>query len=243
MKQELTAVDGRSVLRMERRLRHAPERVWPALTEPARLADWFPAGVQLDLRPGGAVTFTQEGVPALSGVVTDLEPPRLIAFTWGADHLRFELCPDGDGCVLLLTHTFDDRAGAASFAAGWHTCIVALELALDGRPGVDPGVDHRGLHERYLAELGLLDAVATDTAEGWEVRVERQLVHPEDVVRAALPDAPGHCELGPGTGHGARLRCVRCGPRGTEVERDRAFVELPAAVATWLDRLPVAQDA
>jgi len=34
--------DGRTVLRFERRLRHPIERVWAALTEPARLASGSP---------------------------------------------------------------------------------------------------------------------------------------------------------------------------------------------------------
>lgn len=222
----LTASDGRSVLRMERRLGHPPARVWPALTEPAQLARWFPSAVEIDLRPGGALTFTDEGAPSASGVITDLDPPRLVAFTWDSDHLRFELLPDGDGSVLLLTHTFDDRAGAASFAAGWDACIAALD-------GADP-VDHRLLHERYVDELGLLTPVVTGTAERWEVRVERQLVHPVDVVRAVLDGEPGW-ELVDGTGHGARLRFGRTGAGAAG--RDRAVCELPAAVTALVDRL------
>ena len=236
---QLSTVDGRSVLRMERRLGHPPARVWPALTEPAHLARWFPAGVEIDLRPGGALTFTQEGAPSASGVITDLEPPRLVAFTWDTDHLRFELLPDGDGSVLLLTHTFDDRAGAASFAAGWDTCVAALDAGLAGR--ADPDIDHRARHERYVEELGLLTPVVTGTAESWEVRVDRQLVHPAEVVRAVLDGVPGRWELVDGTGHGARLRHVRTGTG--EPGRDRAVRELPAAVAALVDRLPVAQDA
>lgn len=211
----LTAADGRSVLRMERRLGHRPERVWPALTQPAQLARWFPSAVGIDLRPGGALTFTEEGAPPASGV------------TWDTDHLRFELLPDGDGSVLLLTHTFDDRAGAASFASGWDACIAALD-------GADP-VDHRALHERYVDELGLLTPVVTGTAERWEVRIERQLVHPADVVRAVLDGEPGPWELVDGTGHGARVRLGRTGTGAAG--RDEAVGELPAAVTALVDRL------
>ena len=254
MTQTLTTVDGRSVLRMERRLRHAPERVWPALVEPARLADWFPTPVTIDLRVGGAMTFEE-----LSGTVTDLDPPRLIAYTWDTDHLRFELEPDGDGTLLVLTHTFDDRAGAASFASGWHVCVAALRLALDGRPGVDPGIDIRTLHERYLTDLGLLAVDTTESAQGRTTRLERQLIHPADAVWSALASGdprvgdqpaavwPGagavtevrasellehevdgggrvRWELRPGTGHGARLVLVRTTPAGAEREDVGAHV-------------------
>jgi uncharacterized protein YndB with AHSA1/START domain len=239
---------------MERRLRHAPARVWPALVEPARLADWFPSPVTIDLRPGGTVTFDE-----LTGTVTDLDPPRMIAYTWDTDHLRWELRPDGDGSLLTLIHTFDDRAGGASFAAGWHTCTAELGLALDGSPGADPGIDHRVLHERYLAELGLLAVTTTESALGWEMRLERQLIHPADDVWAALAPgdpqvgdpAPGvwpgagvvtevrvpellehdvdgggrvRWQLGPGTGHGARLTLVRTAPAGAPVEDPQAQV-------------------
>jgi len=39
------------------------------------------------------------------------------AHTWGEDELRWELRPHEDGCVLVLTHTFDDRFKAARDAA------------------------------------------------------------------------------------------------------------------------------
>lgn len=129
--------------------------------------------------------------------------------------------------VLVLTHTFDDRAGAASFAAGWDACIAALD-------GTGP-VDHRTRHERYVEQLGLLAPAVTGTAERWEVRVERQLVHPAEVVRAVLDGLPGRWELVEGTGHGARLRHVRTGSGAAG--RDRAVRELPAAVTALADRL------
>src|SRR5205085_289579 len=50
--------DGRPMLRFERRLEHPPERVWRAITEPEELAHWFPAQVEIDLRPGGAMKFS-----------------------------------------------------------------------------------------------------------------------------------------------------------------------------------------
>jgi len=37
-----------------------PEEVWPALTEPARLARWLDADVELDSRPGGRVVLVDE---------------------------------------------------------------------------------------------------------------------------------------------------------------------------------------
>lgn len=217
MTESLTTVDGRSVLRIERVLRHPPERVWRTLTEPAELATWFPSPLTPELRTGGTVRFDFGG----DGTVTDLDPPRLFAYTWGEDHLRWELHPAGDGTRLVLVHTFDDRAGAASFAAGWHVCLAALGLHLDGLPA-DPGIDHVELHERYVAEFGLDAGEVEQVPGGWRGRFERQLTRPADVVWTALAAAPPEGPVGPGrvleqdagrvlwefvegTGHGARL--------------------------------------
>ncbi|OLT15758.1 hypothetical protein BJF78_16095 [Pseudonocardia sp. CNS-139] len=223
MTQSLSGDGSRTVLRMERVLRHPPAKVWRAVTEPARLAEWFPSTVTAEMRVGGTVEFGF-GPP---GVVTDLDEPHVFAFTWDQDHLRWELHPEGDGTRLVLLHTFTDRAGAASFAAGWHTCIAELDLALDGRAVGDPGIDHVALHERYVAEFGLDEPVV----EGARARVERQLTRPaEDVWKALEADAPAGAvregdvlehpgpdgarlrwELGEGTGHGARLHLTHDG--------------------------------
>ncbi|MGI5125659.1 SRPBCC family protein [Pseudonocardia sp. CA-107938] len=222
----LENVDGRSVLRMQRRLAHPVDRVWQAVTEPAGLAAWFPSTVEIDLRVGGAVTFGF----GPDGTVTDLDPPRVVAFTWGDDHLRFELAPDGPGTVLHLVHTFDDHAGAASFAAGWDTCLAALDLDLDGKPVDEHALDHEALHERYLAEFGLDEPAVRAVPDGWQVRVERQLVRPAEVVEPLLPAGADGVEwrLGEGTGHGARLVVTWTG--SDPAARDAARADLPRQV-------------
>ncbi|WP_433859384.1 SRPBCC family protein [Streptomyces kronopolitis] len=183
----LTTSDGRTALRMERRLAHPPAKVWSAITDPAHLGQWFPAEVTVELRPGGAVTFTMPGVSgvAMTGTVTDAEEPRLFAFTWGADHLRWEIAPDGDGSLLTLVHTFGDRFGGASFASGWHLCLTALSQLLDGAP---PAVERDAgeLHEAYVEQFDLGHGLVEDTAHGPRIRFERQLVRPAEAVWAAL---------------------------------------------------------
>jgi uncharacterized protein YndB with AHSA1/START domain len=201
MNETLTTDGGRTVLRMERHLPHPVEKVWRALTEPSELGHWFPSKVELDLTPGGKVRFIElsDEYPSMDGEITDLDPPRLIAYTWDTDHLRWELRPDGDGCLLTLTHTFDDRYGAASFASGWTGCLDILDLRLDGElagpdspAGVPPehvpqGLEGwAGLHERFVEEFGLADGTVRRTAEGWVLRFERQLVRPVDAVWSLL---------------------------------------------------------
>src|SRR3954468_651225 len=92
-------VEGRPAVRFERPLAHPVERVWRAVTEPEELAHWFPAGVSVDLRVGGAIAFALGD----DGEVTELAPPRRFAFTWGEQLLRFELEPYDGGCLLRFT--------------------------------------------------------------------------------------------------------------------------------------------
>ncbi|MEV8367491.1 SRPBCC family protein [Streptomyces niveus] len=184
---------GRTALRMERRLAHPPQRVWDAITRPEQLAKWFPSEVSVDLRPGGEIGFHFPGEPgpgpAMTGRVTDADEPRLFAFTWGEDHLSWEITPDGEGGSLLrLVHTFGDRFGAASFASGWQVCVIALAQVLDGGP-VDVERDTAGtLHEAYLARFGELTRGRVEETDGGgrRVRFERQLVRPTEVVWARL---------------------------------------------------------
>ena len=57
------------------------------------------------------------------------DPPRVFAFAWGEDVLRFELAEDGDGTALVFTHAFAHQPGKpARDGAGWATCLaVALD--------------------------------------------------------------------------------------------------------------------
>ncbi|MFF4232698.1 SRPBCC family protein [Streptomyces sp. NPDC001820] len=184
----LTTADGRTALRMERRLAHPPRRVWEAITQPAHLARWFPSEVTVDLRPGGAIGFLFPGdsEPGMTGTVTDADEPHVFAFTWGEDHLRWEITPEGGGSLLTLVHTFGDRFGAASFASGWHVCMTALAQLLDGEK-IDVSRDTGGeLHEAYLAQFDLGHGVIEGTGDGRRIRLERQLVRPAETVWAEL---------------------------------------------------------
>jgi uncharacterized protein YndB with AHSA1/START domain len=175
----LRTVDGRAVLRMERRLAHPPEKVWRALTEPAHLNQWYPfQAIALELRVGGRIAFDAGGGATVEGTVTELDPPRVLAFTQdagavlpreGDNHLRFELRPDGDGCLLIFTHTFNDRPHAAANAAGWDACFDALELVVNGQAAEVPA-SFVERHEAYVEAFGLDQGSAESTQEGWLVR-------------------------------------------------------------------------
>lgn len=149
---------GRAVLYFER-LRHPPERVWDALTEPDQLTAWHPTPAGFEPIAGGAVRYATGGNPELpDGEVIEYDPPRVLAHTWGDDHLRWELRAHDEGCLLALTHTFDDRFKAARDATGWHLCLDALGVALDGSPA-GAGAPHAGdwaeLNRTYEERFGI----------------------------------------------------------------------------------------
>ena len=129
-------VDERPTLRFERRLAYPVEAVWKAITESSELDHWFPSKVDVDLRVGGEMEFTFDQMPldapsTMPGRVTDLDPPRMFAYYWGQDHLRFELEPVPEGCLLRFTVALDAKDKAARDAAGWHVCLDALAQQLE----------------------------------------------------------------------------------------------------------------
>ncbi len=180
MSETLTSENGRTVLRMERALRHPPEKVWRALTEPSELAGWFPAAVDLDLRLDGKITFTFEGEAQddeNAGVIRAYDPPHLLEYNWGAEIQRWELTATADGCLLKLTSTYDDRPGSASFTAGWTLCLDALDHVLGGSNV--PREHYALLHEHFIKVFGLDQGKLLDDGS---IHFERQLTAPKEQV-------------------------------------------------------------
>jgi uncharacterized protein YndB with AHSA1/START domain len=160
--------DGRAMLRFERVLPHPPEKVWRALTERDELASWHPSLPKFEPVAGGTVTYSPEGGwQAPDGEVTEYDPPRVLGYTWGEDHLRWEVQPREDGCALVLVHTFDDRFKAARDAAGWQMCLDNLSRLLDGAqkpPGEEPGEvppEWSALNRQYETLFGIPPEKAT----------------------------------------------------------------------------------
>jgi hypothetical protein len=71
------------------------------------------------------------------------------------------------GCVLRLTHTFEDRLKAARDGAGWHLCLDALSTSLAGRPRPQRGTGPRlpngwsQLNRDYQERFGISAREAT----------------------------------------------------------------------------------
>lgn len=142
-------------LRFARRLKHSPERVWQALTEPDELKKWFPDTIVVhEWRVGARLEFRHEaGLYEMDGEVLVFEPPRVLEMRWGPDRLRFEVTPRDDGCELTLIDTIDERGKASRDAAGWHVCLDRLEAAVDGTPA--PSSDGwKAVNREYVEKFG-----------------------------------------------------------------------------------------
>ncbi|MEU8637944.1 SRPBCC family protein [Amycolatopsis sp. NPDC048633] len=195
MPAKLLTEDDRPVLRLERRLKHAPEKVWHAVTDPGELEHWFPAKVDVELRDGGEIRFTFPGADtSTTGRVVTVDPPREFTFVWNDDTLRWLISPDGDGSLLEFTHTFGRgdpaiaKLAAGRNAAGWDVCLDTLDALLSGRDFEQPKEWHAPMAS-YVEEFGLgFGEVRPDGT----IRFRRDLVwKPVDEVRALLPDEPG----------------------------------------------------
>jgi hypothetical protein len=124
--------------------------------------------------------------------VLELDPPRLLAYTWGRDVLRWEIVPEGDGCRLLFSHTLGEGGlsgelpGTARNAAGWDVCLARLIARLDGDP--DPELAWFPLFEAYAERFGLGEGRVRETADGVVLRFERDVVQSPADVWAKLCD-------------------------------------------------------
>lgn len=120
-----------------RELRHSPDKVWQALTDPAHLREWAPFDADVNLGTAGTrVALTTVGAPTQQVSETTLtraEAPRLLEYNWGGQDIRWELEPSDDGTLLKLWHNIDRRFIAMG-AAGWHICFDVLDLLLSGTP-------------------------------------------------------------------------------------------------------------
>jgi uncharacterized protein YndB with AHSA1/START domain len=148
-----------------RELRHSPEKVWQALTDPAQLREWAPFDADRSLGTvGNTVKLTTVGAPAphvTETTVTRADAPKALEYKWGGNDLRWELEPFGGGTRLTLW-TSINRRFIAMGAAGWHLCFDVLDRLLSGQPIARPvGPEARKspgfqrLHAEYAKLFGV----------------------------------------------------------------------------------------
>ena len=156
---DLVALDAYGVLTEPATLTIQPllpgpvERVWSYLTRSDLRRQWLAAG-EMEMTVGAPVELVWRngelsnppgerpaGFPEehrLQSRITELDPPRKLAITWGSTGgVSFELEPRGDGVMLTVTHRrLPDRATLLNVSAGWHMHLDVLVARLTGK---EPG--------------------------------------------------------------------------------------------------------
>lgn len=140
-------------VRLERLLPGPVERVWAYITESDKRAKWLAAG-EFDLRVGGRVRLEfdnsrlsrddtprekrrNDGVGKFEGVITRLEPMRLLSHTWkwdsGDTEVTYELTPRGKDVLLTIVHRrLEGRDLTLNVMGGWDVHTGILEDVLNG---------------------------------------------------------------------------------------------------------------
>ena len=130
-----------------------PERVFKALTDPAELQRWFtnpecPAkSWEMDARPGGRYRYeTEAGSVVVNNVrqfkchgeILEIDPPRLLVYTWIANWhddpasrtvVRWELALKAGGTHVKVTHSGLNKLPVArkDYSGGWSGVVEMLK--------------------------------------------------------------------------------------------------------------------
>jgi uncharacterized protein YndB with AHSA1/START domain len=149
-----------------RELRHSPEKVWDALTDPAQLREWAPFDADGNLgAAGNKVKLTTVGAPSLlvtETIVTRAEPYEALEYKWGGFDMRWKLEASDEGGTRLTLWANIGHRFVAMGAAGWHICFDVLDRHLSGDPigrTVGPDAIKFGgwdrLHVEYAKQFGV----------------------------------------------------------------------------------------
>lgn len=110
-----TALDQTDAIAFEFDLRHAPKKVWRALTDPVLLAAWLLPVVdqKLELERGAAFTLQAPPQPGWDGIVNarfvEIEAQKKLSYTWRVGDIdtvvTFALTPTDTGTRLSLVQS------------------------------------------------------------------------------------------------------------------------------------------
>jgi uncharacterized protein YndB with AHSA1/START domain len=130
-----------------------PDRVFQALTDPGELMIWFndpscPVKFwEMDARLGGRYRYaTEKGTVTVNGVsefechgeILELDPPRLLVYSWIANWhddkvrrtvVRWELSPDAAGTLVTVTHSglVLEQSARKDYSGGWPGVLALLK--------------------------------------------------------------------------------------------------------------------
>lgn len=138
----------REAIRVERRVDAPPETVYRYIVDPELRARWF--GVSSQFGASGELfeMHSPNGMTASGEVVTVTDSK--VSFTWGweghpgvppgSSLVEIELLPDGDGTLVVLTHTGLAIDEQPLHRQGWTHYLGRLQMSAEGGdPGPDPG--------------------------------------------------------------------------------------------------------
>jgi uncharacterized protein YndB with AHSA1/START domain len=162
---ELATLDAYGVLTepatltIRRRLPGPIERIWDYLTKSELRRRWLAAG-EMEMKADTPFEFVWRNdeltdppgqrPPGFSEEhrmqcrITEIDPPRKLAFTWkGSGDVSFELEPKGDEVLLTVIHRrLPDRATLLGVGAGWH---MHLDVLVARAAGNEPATFWDGL--------------------------------------------------------------------------------------------------
>jgi uncharacterized protein YndB with AHSA1/START domain len=139
-----------ATLTIQRLLPGPIERVWAYLTKSDLRRQWLAAG-EMELKIGAPFELVWRNDELtdppgrrppgfgtehrMQSRITELAPPRRIAFAWaGSGDVSFELEPKGDEVLLTVTHRrVPDRATLLRVGPGWHTHLDVLVARATGK--------------------------------------------------------------------------------------------------------------
>lgn len=136
-----------AAIRVSRRFRAPPERVFDAWLDPQVASQWLfatasrpMAKVAIDARIRGAFRLVEGGggkAAAYSGTYTEIAPPRRLAFTLSAAHhpravtrVEVEIVPLKTGCNLTVTNENVPPEHASLTETRWTGILYGLGAAL-----------------------------------------------------------------------------------------------------------------
>ena len=140
-----------ATLKIQRLLPGPIERVWAYLTESELRRRWMAAG-DMEMKVGAPFEFVWRNdeltdppgqrPPGFSDEhrmqsrIMECDPPRKLAFAWGASgEVSFDLSPQGRDVLLTVVHRRlpEDRAIRLNVGAGWHMHLDILATRMLGK--------------------------------------------------------------------------------------------------------------
>jgi uncharacterized protein YndB with AHSA1/START domain len=132
-----------TTITISRAVAASPDRVFDAWTDVAQLAVWWwpqLAGTtyDVDARPGGHYRISSPAIGAtVSGVFTEVDRPRRLAFTWSweddgepepvvEDTVVVTFEPEAAGTVVTVEHTSTAHVPEGGAVRGWNDVMDRL---------------------------------------------------------------------------------------------------------------------